>query len=131
MYRKDHIMKSPKLLPWLANKAGIPPQRADLLWQAAERHAARVTGITETEATAPTAATSSAVSVYWAAAMDRLYELIAAESLREDVASFGWRRWTRLYNAIWQAPLDVLDALAVNSLRGWRHRQHLPPLPFG
>jgi hypothetical protein len=102
---KDH--HSPMLLPWLAKKAGIPLHRAEVLWHAAERHAAHVTGETETHA-------------YWSAAMDRLLELVAAERLREDAASFGWRRWTRLYRNIWQTRLAVLDALTVNSVRGWR-----------
>jgi len=95
------------LLPWLAKKAGIPLHRAEVLWHAAQRHAAHATGETETHA-------------YWSAAMDRLLELVAAERLREDAASFGWRRWTRLNTGIWQAPLAVLDALTVNNVRGWR-----------
>ena len=118
MYRKDQIMKSPKLLFWLANKAGISLPRAEVLWRAAERHATHVTGMTETTAT----------SAYWSTAMDRLHELVAAESLREDVASFGWRRWTRLYSHIWQAPLEVLDVLVLNNMRGWRT---LKPLQLG
>jgi hypothetical protein len=109
------MLKHPKLLPWLASKAGISLRRAEVLWHAAQRHAAHVTGETETHA-------------YWAAAMDRLLELVAAESLREDAASFGWRRWTRLNRKIWQAPLAVLDALAVSSVRGWRL---MKPLQLG
>ncbi len=106
---------SPMLLPWLAKKAGIPMHRAEALWHAAQRHAAHVTAETETPA-------------YWAAAMDRLLELVAAERLREDAASFGWRRWTRLYNRIWQAPLAVLDTLTVNNVRGWRQ---MKPIQLG
>lgn len=106
---------NPMILPWLAKKAGIPLRRAEVLWHAAERHAARVTGETET-------------SAYWSVAMDRLHELVAAESLREDAASFGWRRWTRLNNNFWQAPLAVLDALVLNSTRGWRS---FKPIQFG
>jgi len=107
--------KNPKLLPWLAHKAGITLRRAEILWHAAHRHAAFATGETETPA-------------YWGAAMDRLLELVAAESLREDAASFGWRRWTRLNASLWQAPLDVLDALTLNATRGWRS---LRPLQMG
>ncbi len=98
---------NPKILPWLAHKAGIPLHRAEVLWCAAQRHATDATGETETPA-------------YWAAAMDRLLELVAAESLREDAASFGWRRLTRLNNRLWQAPLAILDALTLNNVRGWR-----------
>jgi hypothetical protein len=116
---KETIMKAlpknPKLLPWLARKAGIPLHRAEVLWRAAQRHAAHVTGATETPA-------------YWEAAMDRLLELVAAESLREDAASFGWRRWTRLNQHVWQAPLAVLDALMLNNVRGWRL---LKPMQLG
>lgn len=96
----------PMILPWLAHKAGINERRAEILWHAAECHAAQVTGETETPA-------------YWQAAMDRLLELVAAESLREDAASFGWRRWARANQKLWQAPLIILDALMLNSQRGW------------
>jgi len=103
------------LLPWLARKAGIPVHRAEMLWHAAQRHAAHATSETDTPA-------------YWSAAMDRLLELVAAERLREDAASFGWRRWTRLNKRVWQAPLAVLDALTVNNVRGWRQ---MKPIQLG
>lgn len=106
---------SPKLLPWLASRAGISLRRAEILWQTALRHAESTTGETETPAC-------------WQAAMDCLLELVAAESLREDSASFGWRNWTRLNERVWQAPLTVLDALSLNAARGWRQIQ---PIQFG
>lgn len=106
---------NPKILPWLAHKAGIGLHRAEILWHAAQRHAAHATGEIETPA-------------YWQAAMDRLLELVAAESLREDAASFGWRRWARLNESLWQAPLAMLDALMLSSQRGWRSFR---PLSFG
>jgi hypothetical protein len=95
------------ILPWLARKAGISEHRADVLWHAAQRYAALNTGETETPA-------------YWQEAMDRLLELIAAEALREDAASFGLRRWSRLQAHLWQAPLALFDAIALSSARGWR-----------
>jgi hypothetical protein len=98
---------TPILLPWLAKKAGIPLRRAEILWHAAERHAAHITGETDG-------------SAYYETAMDRLHELVAAESLREDAASFGWRRWSRLNQNVWQGPLAVLDAVVLNYVRGWR-----------
>ncbi len=97
---------SPKLLPWLANKAGISLQRGEDLWLDAQRHAALVTGATETPA-------------YWEAAMDRLFELVTAECLQADVNSFGWRRWTRFNQKMWQAPVEVFDAFTLNNTRGW------------
>lgn len=97
----------PKILPWLARKAGIADRRAEVLWHAAQRYAAHRCGETDTPA-------------YWQAAMDRLLELVAAESLREDAASFGLRRWARLQARSWQAPLALWDAVALNAARGWR-----------
>ena len=97
----------PKILPWLAHKAGISMSHAESLWDAARCHAQTVTGETETP-------------VYWKAAMDRLHELAAAESLREDTASFGWRPWSRLNKRGWETPLALLQALTLNSVRGWR-----------
>jgi hypothetical protein len=95
------------MLPWLARKAGISEHRAEVLWHAAQRYAAFNTGETETPA-------------YWKAAMDRLLELIAAESLREDAASFGLRPLSRLQARALQPSLALLDALALSSARAWR-----------
>jgi hypothetical protein len=103
---------SPKILPWLASKAGITLHRAETLWQVALQHAETVTGETDTPA-------------FWRAAMDCLLEQVAAESLREDAASFGWRNWTRLNKRLWQSPLQVIDALALNVTRGWRQMQQI------
>ena len=105
----------PKILPWLAHKAGISEPRAEVLWHSAQCHAAQAAGETGT-------------SAYWAAALDRLLELITAESVREDAASFGWRPWTRMNERFWQAPLVILEALTQNSVRCWRS---LKPLQFG
>ncbi|MGE5467182.1 MAG: hypothetical protein ACM3Y9_07150 [Ignavibacteria bacterium] len=97
----------PKILPWLAKKAGITDHRAEILWRAAQRHAAFATGETDTPA-------------YWKEAMDRLLELIAAEALREDAASFGFRRLSRLQAKAVEAPMALFDALALNVARSWR-----------
>lgn len=97
----------PKILPWLAKKAGITEHRAEILWRAAQRYAGAHTGETATPA-------------YWQTAMDRLLELIAAETLREDAASFGLRQWARVNARFWQAPVALLDALTLDSARGWR-----------
>ncbi len=112
MNTKSH---SPKILPWLAHKAGISERRAEILWHAAQRYAAHATGETETHA-------------YWQAAMNRLLELVVAESLREDAASYGWRRWTRTNRQCWQTPLEFLDALSLNMVRTWRRWE---PARFG
>ena len=115
MKTTPHLEHGPKILPWLAHKAGIPLSRAEVLWHAARCHAEELTGETDTPA-------------YWSVAMDRLHALIAAECLREDATAFGWRQWTRHHKRAWAAPLAILDALTLNSVRGWRM---LRPLQLG
>ena len=97
----------PKILPWLAKKSGISDKRAEVLWRTAQRFAAFHVG---------TAGTSD----YWKVVMDRLLELIAAEALREDAASFGLRPWSRHQARFWQAPLALLDAFSLASAHAWR-----------
>lgn len=108
--------KAPKILPWLAHKAGIDDRRALSLWQAALRHAAH--------AHAPD------TSDYWQAALDRLEELIAAESRREDAASFGWRPWARTLAEAWTVRMDMFDEIALAPIRAWRilGQNFRPPL---
>jgi hypothetical protein len=111
--------KTPKILPWLARKAGISDARAAEFWRDAEQWAAR------------RAETGS--STYFKLAVDRLLELAAAESLREDAASFGWRPWARAQARLWGVSMQVAQEAAAFSARGWRligstarQRQHLP-----
>ena len=111
--------KTPKLLPWLAKKAGISDTRAAALWHDAERWAARQ------------AAPGS--STYFKLAVDRLMELVAAESLRQDAASFGWRPWARAQSRLWAVSMQVMHEGSALTARGWRllgaarnPRQQLP-----
>lgn len=98
---------TPKILPWLARKAGISDRRAEALWRAAMRHAdARCQ-----EGPSP---------AYWRIAMDRLTELIAAEALREDAASFGWRAWARAQARFCAAPVAAYDSVTLAVTRAWR-----------
>jgi len=98
--------KTPKLLPWLAKKAGISDTRAATLWHDAERWAARQ------------AAPGS--SAYFKLAVDRLMELVAAESLRQDAASFGWRPWARAQSRLWAISMQVMHEGSALTARGWR-----------
>ncbi|HEX8962414.1 MAG TPA: hypothetical protein VF801_05375 [Rhodocyclaceae bacterium] len=102
--------RQPKMLPWLAKKAGITEHRAEVLWRAAERHAALVAPLGTPD--------------YCKASMDRLLELIAAEALREDQASFGLRRLSRLQAKAVEAPLALLDAFSLSAARAWRLIEH-------
>lgn len=97
---------TPKLLPWLAKKAGIGVVRAEALWRDAERWAAR------------RAAPDS--SAYFKLAVDRLLELVAAESLRADAASFGWRSWARAQARFWAISMQLAQEGATLTARGWR-----------
>jgi hypothetical protein len=86
--------KTPKLLPWLAKKAGISERRATTLWLESERWAAR--------------RAASGSSAYYKLAVDRLLELTAAESLREDAAR------------VWAVSMQVAQQGAALTARGWR-----------
>ena len=110
--------KPPKLLPWLARKAGISDVRAECLWRDAERWAAH-------RATAGS-------SPYYQAAVDRLVQLVAEDSLRADAASFGWRPWSRAQARAWAVSMQVMHELSAISARGWAmldgpaRRQRIP-----
>jgi hypothetical protein len=98
--------KIPKLLPWLAKKAGISERRAATLWFDSERWAAR--------------RAKSGSSTYYKLAVDRLLERVAAESLREDAASFGWRPWARTQARFWAVSMHLAQegsALMARSAR--------------
>lgn len=98
--------KTPKLLPWLARKAGISERRANTLWLESERWAAR--------------RASPGSPAYHQLAVDRLLELAAAESLREDAASFGWRPWARAQARFWAASMQAAQESSALVARGWR-----------
>lgn len=98
-------IRTPKLLPWLAKKAGITERRASTLWHDAERWASN------------RAATGS--SAYFKLAVDRLLELVAAESLLEDAASFGWRPWARAQARLWALSMQAAHQGAAMTARGW------------
>lgn len=98
--------RTPKLLPWLAHKAGISERRASALWREAERWAAR-------RAAADT-------SAYFKLAVDHWLELAAAESLREDAASFGWRPWARAQAHYWAVSMQAAQQASAAIGRSWR-----------
>ena len=117
MRHNDHRHHpAPKILPWLAHKAGIDEVRAEILWQAALKHA--------DQTVAAGAANEPVSSDYWQAALAKLHELIAAEAQREDVASFGWRPWARTVACAWAARIEAIDKLALAPVRAWRILDH-------
>lgn len=98
---------SPKLLPWLARKAGIDEDRAAACWQAACREADRRLG------PQPTAE-------YWKLAMDECVARVAAEALAADSASFGFRRLARQQARYWSVPVVAFEVGAQTASRFWQ-----------
>lgn len=104
-------MKTPKLLPWYARKAGVSIDRATVLWHKAVR-----------EATASTGWVGNAE--YWGEAMNTFQRL-----LDEEQATLCAPRVTplvRSQNRLWRLPLtafeDVVSAMAAN----WHHHSGGP-----
>lgn len=98
--------KNPQLLPWLAKQAGIDDGRANELWLEAKRWA-------EERASAGSSACHKL-------AVDRMLELTAVESLREDLASFGLRPWARAQASFWEISMRVVERSAAVMARSWR-----------
>lgn len=63
-------MKTPKILPWLARRAGVPLKRAEQLWTRAVKIADLTHG------------TQANTSDYWKCAVDNLTRLLKAEQAR-------------------------------------------------
>lgn len=102
--------KSPKILPWLAKKAGVPLPRAEELWVEAVRHATQQADIVESPE-------------YWKSAVDHLVESIAAESLQRRAAPFGLGPLVRLPARLWLQGLDAQQALVTAAAaRFWQQR---------
>jgi hypothetical protein len=102
--------KSPKSLPWLAKKAGIPLARAEALWIEAVRYATQQAEIVESPE-------------YWKAAVDHLLESIADEAQQRRAAPFGLGPLVRLPARLWLHGLDAQQALmTATAARFWRQR---------
>jgi len=102
----------PKILPWLANQAGVPLARAEVLWGDALRHASRKpAGVESPE--------------YWKLAVDRLIELIAAESRKLRAMPCGFGPLIRLPAQLWLhglAAQQAMFSIAANSASWWQRR---------
>jgi len=98
-------MKSPKMLPWLAKKAGIPFPRAEELWLEAVSHATLNCAVGDSPE-------------FWKAAIDHLTDGIAAESLARRIAPFA--PLAGLPAQLWLHGLALqknLAAIAANAMR--------------
>ena len=96
-------MKTPKLLPWYARKAGVPIERAEALWHKAVR-----------EATADIDVVGD--SEFWGSAVDRLHELLDEE--QNTLCAPHTESFVRSQHRMWLLPLlaaeDVYKAMAAN-----------------
>ena len=96
----------PKLLPWLARKAGISDAQAASLWREAEKVAARQA--------------EHGTSEYYRLAVDELLQRIVKASLVADAASFGWRPWARGQTRLWRTAMLAMHELSGFSAGAWQ-----------
>ena len=87
-------MKTPKLLPWYARKAGISTERAEVLWSKAVRIATAETGWVGN-------------AEYWGACMDAFKALIEQE--RNTLCAPQVVSFVRSHNRMWRLPLIALE----------------------
>lgn len=104
-------MKTPKLLPWYARKAGISTERAETLWRKAVR-----------EATAETGWVGN--SEYWGACMDAFVRLLDEE--RNTLCAPQGLPFVQSQARMWRLPLlameDVFSAIHAN----WQRNLGVP-----
>jgi hypothetical protein len=98
--------RPPKILPWLARKAGIPVELAEALWRQATQEAGH--------------RHARGSSAYWKMSTDGLLEKIAAESVTRRNAPFGFGIWLRLPVRLWLHGINFTEALALDAARRWR-----------
>lgn len=107
-------MKTPKLLPWYARKAGVPIERANVLWRKAVR-----------EATAATGWVGNAE--YWGEAMNRFLQLLDEE--QNTLCTPRVTPFVRSQNRLWSLPLtameDVVTAVSAASA-SWQRNYGFP-----
>ncbi len=96
-------MKSPKILPWYARKAGVSVERAEALWHKAVREATADTGWVGT-------------SEFWGSALDRFLELLKEE--QTPLCQPHMESFVRSQHRMWLLPLlaaeDMFNAMSAN-----------------
>lgn len=104
--------KYPKMLPWMAKRAGVPLERAEVLWGDAVRYATRKAAVVESPE-------------YWKLAVEQVIVLIAAEARELRAMPFGFGPLVRLPAQLWLHGLTAQQALlrvAVNSASRWQRQ---------
>jgi hypothetical protein len=97
-------MKAPKLLPWIARKAGIPDELALKLWRRAAAEAEHAVGDAQS-------------SDYFAALMDRFLTLVEAESGTSPLPQPEQTAWIWRY----QRRMTAHSLTAAQSASRWWH----------
>lgn len=98
------MMKTPKILPWLARKAGISDVRAEELWTKALRHATAKTGWVGT-------------SEYWRTAVDKVIELIEREAKLQCQPRLP--PMVRFQTRMWMLPMIAWHGYALVGSAAW------------
>ncbi|KAI5912666.1 hypothetical protein [Thauera sp. 2A1] len=104
-------MKTPKLLPWYARKAGVSIERAEAIWRKAVREATEETGWVGN-------------SEYWGAAMSHFQRL-----LEEDKATLCAPRVTPLVQSqrrMLRLPLIALEDFVTAMRANWLRTNGFP-----
>ncbi len=105
-------MKSPKLLPWLARRAGLSTARVEVLWREACTYARNATGENQTPR-------------FWKAANARWLGLIEAEQLATSPqASLPTGLLVSLLSASLLVTTGVLAQMSANSRQLLQHLKH-------
>lgn len=98
-------MKTPKLLPWYAAKAGVSLDRAEALWRKAVRKATADTGWVATPE-------------YWDATMKNFRALLAEES--KTLCAPDLTSLVRHRSRVMRLPLTLVEALTAAFTAHWR-----------
>ena len=113
-------MKPPKLLPWLARRAGVSDERAVALWRQALDEATGVDAEENTEVDE---------STFWKNSMERFRALLDEEA--RLAALSGLNPWFNLHDRLWRGgSLFLADAVIVGMSRSaclWRRTLSLKP----
>ena len=102
-------MKTPKLLPWYARKAGISTERAEVLWSKAVRIATAETGLVGN-------------AEYWGACMDAFKVLIERE--RNTLCAPQVLPFVRSHNRMWRLPLLAMEDMFTVLRTNWQRNMN-------
>ena len=98
-------MKTPKLLPWYARKAGVSIERAESLWRKAVREATERTGWVGN-------------AEYWGEAMDIFRTLLNKE--KSTLCAPSVSPFIRTQNRFWLLPLNAMEDMCVALTTSWQ-----------